>query len=82
MSIEISFGEKNYKYLISCLNDNHKVKPLHIVLPKSPYVKSYDEQTKCMYFLIEDDDLLEKYSTTYEKNLMTMKLQIFMIKKF
>ena len=82
MSNEISFGEKNYKYLISCLNDNHKVKPLHIVLPKSPYVKSYDEQTKCMYFLIEDDDLLEKYSTTYEKNLMTMKLQIFMIKKF
>ena len=82
MSNEISFGEKNYKYLISCLNDNHKVKPLHIMLPKSPYVKSYDEQTKCMYFLIEDDDLLEKYSTTYEKNLMTMKLQIFMIKKF
>ena len=64
MSNEISFGEKNYKYLISCLNDNHKVKPLHIMLPKSPYVKSYDEQTKCMYFLIEDDDLLEKYSTT------------------
>ena len=64
------------------MNNNHKVKPLHIMLPKSPYVKSYDEQTKCMYFLIEDDDLLEKYSTTYEKNLMTMKLQIFMIKKF
>ena len=28
------------------------------MLPKtSTYVKSYDGQTKCMYFLIEDDDL-------------------------
>ena len=31
-----------------------------IMLPKtSPYVKSYDGQTKRMYFLIEDDELLE-----------------------
>ena len=32
------------------------------MLPKtSAYVKSYDGQTKWMYFLIKDDDLLEKY---------------------
>ena len=49
---KICFGEKNYKYF--------KVKPLHIMLPKkSAYVKRYDGQTKWMYFLIEDDDLLE-----------------------
>ena len=31
------------------------------MLPKaSPYVKSYDGQTKWMYFLIKDDDLLQK----------------------
>ena len=37
-------------------NDN-KAKPLHIMLPKtSAYVKSYDGQTKWVYFLIEDDD--------------------------
>ena len=30
------------------------------MLPKtSDYVKSYDRQTKWMYFLVEDDDLLE-----------------------
>ena len=29
----------------------------------SAYVKSYDVQTKWMYILIEDDDLLEKYNT-------------------
>ena len=33
----------------------------------SPYVKSYDRQTKWMYFLIEDDDLLEKYNTIQDK---------------
>ena len=34
------------------------------MLPKSSaYVKSYDEQTKWMYFLSEDDDLLEKRNT-------------------
>ena len=36
---------------------------MNIILPKTnAYVKSYDGQTKWMYFLIEDDDLLEKYN--------------------
>ena len=47
---------------------NDDVKPLHIMLPKiNRYVKSYDGQTKWMYFLIEDDDLLEKYNTISDK---------------
>ena len=38
------------------------------MLPKtSAYVKSYDGQTKWIYFLIEDDDLLEKYNTIWGK---------------
>ena len=38
------------------------------MLPKtSAYVKIYDGQTKWMYFLIEDDDLLEKYKTVWDK---------------
>ena len=68
VSNKISFGEKNYKYFIGYLYNDHKVKPLHIMLPKtSAYVKSYDGQTKWMYFLIEDDDLLEKYNTIWDK---------------
>ena len=44
--------------------NNKNVKPLHIILPKrSAYVKSYDGQTKWMYFLIENDDLLKKDNT-------------------
>ena len=64
-------GEKHYKYLyndwlynIGYLCNDCKVKPLHIMLSKiSAYVKNYDGQTKWLYLLIEDDDLLEKYNT-------------------
>ena len=38
------------------------------MLPKtSAYVKSNDGQTKWMYFLIEDDLVLEKYNTIWDK---------------
>ena len=38
------------------------------MLPKtSAYVKSCDRQTKWMYFVIEGDDLLEKYNTIWDK---------------
>ena len=69
VSNKISFGEKkNYQYFIGYLNNDHKVKPLHIMLPKtSAYVKSYDGQTKWMYFLTEDDDLLKKYNTIWDE---------------
>ena len=52
---------KNLKYFIGYSHNNGKVKPLHVMLPKtSAYVKIYDGQTKWTYFLIEDDDLLGK----------------------
>ena len=61
VSNNISFAERNYKSFIGCFYNDHKVKPIHVMLPKtSGYVKRYDGQTKWMYFLIEDDDLLEK----------------------
>ena len=47
LSIKVSPGEKNYKYFIGCLHNDHKVKPLHIMVARvSTYVKSYDGQTK------------------------------------
>ena len=48
--------------------NNHKVKPLNIMLPEtSAYVKTSDRRTKWMCFLIENDDLLEKYNTIWDK---------------
>ena len=62
VSNKISFGEENYKYFIGYLYNDDKIKSLNIILPKtSAYVKSYDGQTKWMYFLIENNKLLEKY---------------------
>ena len=38
------------------------------MFPKtSAYLKSHDGQTKWMYFLIEDVELLEKYNTIWDK---------------
>ena len=68
VSNKISFGEKNYKHFIGYLYNDNKVKPLNIMLARtSAYVKSYGGQTKWMYFLIEDEHLLEKYNTIWDK---------------
>ena len=46
-------GDENHKYFIGYLYNDHKVKPLDIMLPKTrTFVKIYDGQTKWMYFLI------------------------------
>ena len=40
VSKKISSGEKNCKCFIGYLHNNHKVKPLHLMLPKvSTYIK-------------------------------------------
>ena len=60
--------KKNYKYFTGYLYNDHKVRSLHIMLPKtSAYGKSYDEKTKWMNSLIEDDDLLKKYNAIWDK---------------
>ena len=61
---------KNYTtiHLRLYLYNDYEIKSLHIMLPKaSAYAKRYDGQTKSMYFLIEDEDLLEKYNTNWDK---------------
>ena len=64
----------NYKYFVDYLYDDYKVKPLHIMLPKtSANVKSNDGQTKWMYFLFEDDDLLKIYNTVWDKASVDVK---------
>ena len=69
----ISFVKKIINTFWVTCND-HKVKLLHIRHPRvSAYFKSYDGQSKCMYFLIEDDNLLEKYKTIWDKVNTGMK---------
>ena len=47
------------------------------MLPKtSDYLKSSVGQTKWMYFLIKDDDLLEKYNTVWDKVSADIKMNL------
>ena len=64
---KISFGEKNCKYFIDYLYNDHKVKSLYMLPKTNAYVIGCDIQTKWMYFLNEDDDFLEKYNTIWDK---------------
>ena len=60
VSNRVTFGKKEFKYFI-VYKDAKKTRPLCIFLPKkSAYRKSFDE-TKCVSFLIRDNELLEKY---------------------
>ena len=78
VSNKISFGKKSCKYFIGYLYNDHKVKLLHIMFPKTnAYVKVYNGQTKWMHFLIEDDDLLEKCNTIWDKVSASIKTKFF-----
>ena len=67
-SNKITSAKKINKHFIGYLYNDHKVKPLNMLLPKtSTYGKSYDGETIWMYNLIEDDDLLKKYNTVWNK---------------
>ena len=65
---KIYSDEENYKYFIGYLYDEYKIMPWYIMLPKSTaYLKCNYGPIKWMYFLIEGDDLLEKYYTIWDK---------------
>ena len=49
VSNKVSFGEENYKCFIGYLHNDHKIKPLHIMFPKTiVYIESYGGQTNWM----------------------------------
>ena len=57
VSNKVCFDKKGFEYFIGYKDD--KIKPLSIFLPKmSAYRRDFNE-TKYMYFLIKDDELLE-----------------------
>ena len=47
------------------------------MLPKtSAYVKGYDDETKSMYFSIEDGDLLNEYDNIWNKVSNSIKKEL------
>ena len=70
----VSSGEKSNKYFIGYMDDDCKIKPFSIILPKfGALVEIYDAKTKWMYFFIGDDELLEKYNDIWNKVSNGMK---------
>ena len=66
VSNKISFCKKDFGYFIG-YKVAKKNRPLCILLPKmSAYRRGFDK-TKCMYFLIKDEKLLEKYNEIWKK---------------
>ena len=62
-----SYSKKVYKYFIGYKDDQCKIKPLYIMLPKlSRYGKCFDK-TKHLSILIKDDELLKKYNKIWDK---------------
>ena len=63
ISSKVSSGENHYIYLIGYKDNDYEIKISGIMLPKtSAYVKSYGDETKCMSFLIRDDNLMKKHN--------------------
>ena len=53
ISNRISFGERNYEYVIGSIDD-YKIKPFSIILLKtSACVEKYDGGTKWMHFFLK-----------------------------
>ena len=74
VSNNIPFGEINYKYSVGYFYNDHEVKPLHIMLPKtSAYVKSYDGKTKWIYFLLK--------MMTFQKNIILFGIKSVLVPK-
>ena len=72
MSNKVPFGKEGFKYFIG-YKDAKKIKTLCIFLPKMiAYRENFDE-TKYTSFLIEDDELLEKYDENWVKVKNSLK---------
>ena len=66
LSKKFSFGKQDFKYFIG-YNDNKEIRPLCIFFPEMSIYKSYFDKTKCMYFIIKDENFFDKYMTIWEK---------------
>ena len=77
ISSKIFSSRKNYKYFIGYMDDVYKTNAFSIILQKmNAYVKSSDDETKWMHFLIEDDKLLNKYNDNWKKITNSRKKEI------
>ena len=66
VSRKISFGKKGFKYFID-YKDAKKIRDLYIFLQKMAAYRSDFDETKYIYFLPEDHELLVKSNEIWEE---------------
>ena len=72
VSNKVSFSKEDWKYFIG-YKDAKKVRPLYIVLPKMSRYKRDFDKIKCIFFMIKDEKLLEKYNELEKKTATLSK---------
>ena len=75
ISNRFTFGKQDFKYFIGC-KDNKKIRPLCIFFLEISAHKRYFNKSKCMYFIIKDEKIFDKYMTVWEKVRNTIKANL------
>ena len=67
VSDKFKHSDDGFKYFIG-YKEGEIVKPLCIILPQmSGYIKYFENGGKNMYFMIKNDDVLDKYNDIWDK---------------
>ena len=75
ISDKFKHSDDSFKYFIG-YKEGDIVKPLGIILPQmSGYIKYCENGRKNMYFLIKDDDVLDKYNEIWNKIKETLSIK-------
>ena len=61
-----TFGEQDFKYFIG-YKDNKEIRHLFIFFPEMIIYSRYSYMNKCMYFMIKDENIFDKYVIILEK---------------
>ena len=66
LSNKFPFGKQDFKYLIN-YKDNKEIRPLFIFFPEMSIYKRYSDKTKCMYFMVKEENIFDKCMTIWGK---------------
>ena len=62
VSNEFTFGKHDFNHFIG-YKDNKEIRPSCTFFPQMSIYKRYSDKTKCMYFMIRDEKIFDKYMT-------------------
>ena len=72
VSDKFKHSDDGFKYFI-CYKEGETVKPLCIILPQmSGYIRYFKNDDQNMYFMVKNDDVLDKYDEIWDKIKMDL----------